>query len=52
MGRREDLTTETAKPDLADAWDEGAEAINEWIAANPGPSGIWSDPPRNPYEKR
>lgn len=35
---------------LAEVWDEAAEATAEWMATNPGPSGIGSDPPRNPYE--
>lgn len=35
---------------LARAWDDGAEAIREWIASNPGPSGVRSDPPSNPHE--
>jgi len=32
-------------------WDEGAEATAEWMANNPGPSGIPHDPPHNPYRK-
>ena len=32
------------------AWNEGFEASSEWMANNPGPSGIPHDPPRNPYE--
>jgi hypothetical protein len=35
---------------LARAWNDGADAIREWIASNPGPSGVWSDPPNNPHE--
>lgn len=38
--------------DQAQAWDEGAEATAEWMASNPGPSGVGSDPPSNPYEDR
>ena len=34
---------------LAEAWDAGGEAVAEWVNGNPPPSGIWSDPPRNPY---
>lgn len=33
----------------AQTWDEAAEATAEWMATNPGPSGIPADPPRNPY---
>lgn len=36
--------------ELALAWSEGAEATAEWMANNPGPSGIPIDPPSNPYE--
>jgi hypothetical protein len=36
---------------LAQAWAEGSEAALEWINHNPPPSGIWSDPPTNPYEE-
>lgn len=35
---------------VAEAWDEAAEATSEWMWSNPGPSGIPSDPPRNPYD--
>jgi len=35
---------------IAEAWADGFQAAYEWIEQNPGPSGIWSDPPRNPYE--
>lgn len=33
----------------ADAWDEAAEATADWMWNNPGPSGIPTDPPQNPY---
>lgn len=35
---------------LAQAWEEGAEATLEWVANNPGSTGIPHDPPSNPYE--
>lgn len=35
----------------AEAWREGAESTAEWMANNPGPSGIPHDPPTNPYER-
>jgi hypothetical protein len=35
---------------LAQAWDDSAEATADWMAHNPGPSGIPADPPRNPYD--
>lgn len=34
----------------AEGWDEGFEASFEWVANNPGPSGIPHDPPRNPHD--
>ena len=42
---------ELAAPWLAEVWVESAEATAEWMANNPGPSGIPSDPPTNPYEQ-
>ena len=33
----------------AEAWDEAAEAVSDWMWNNPSPSGIPHDPPRNPY---
>jgi hypothetical protein len=40
---------DSAEAKLAQAWDEGFEAASNWIGSNPPPSGVWSDPPRNPY---
>ena len=34
----------------AEAWDEAAESVTDWMWNNPSPSGIPHDPPRNPYE--
>lgn len=36
----------------ADGWAEGFEACYEWTEQNPPPSGIWNDPPFNPYEDK
>jgi hypothetical protein len=33
------------------AWQESAEATADWMATNPGPSGIPHDPPTNPYDR-
>lgn len=34
---------------LEEAWAQGAEATADWLHNNPPASGIWSDPPSNPY---
>jgi hypothetical protein len=48
------LTEHPADADLeaakAEAWDEAAEAVADWMSNNPSPSGIPHDPPRNPYD--
>ncbi len=34
---------------LEEVWDEAAEQTAEWVATNPGPTGVKGDPPMNPY---
>ena len=48
LSRAGDLSTVLAEV-KSDAWDEGAEQTTEWMANNPGPTGIPHDPPANPY---
>ena len=38
------------RAEVAQAWDAGFEAAYDWVGRNPGASGIWSDPPSNPYD--
>jgi len=44
------IEAHAAKAKYPEIWDECAEAYSEWMWNNPGPSGVPSDPPRNPYE--
>lgn len=37
-------------PTRAEVWDEASHDTAEWLANNPGPTGIPHDPPINPYE--
>lgn len=39
------------RPFLAEAWYDAAEQTADWMASNPGPSGIPRDPPTNPYDR-